>query len=151
MIPADRPAGAAGWCHLPQFPVLLKASCSWCTGPPCLDQQLPSGWYSWSSRPSELGPDANNTRTHTQPCVFHQAGSTRFESDFFYLSTGDVDGCYQVSRMGIKSSDAASHGRTHQVFVDVQLHQVSRLALQHLHTHRCDGLQVYASTLGPVP
>lgn len=150
-VPLDRPAVAAGWCHLPQFPVRLKASCSWCTGPPRLDQQLPSGWYSWSSRLSELGPDAINTHTLVIAWCF----SPNWEHRRLYLSTGDVDGCYQVSCMGIKSSDAAGHGRAHQVFVDVQLHQISRLALQHLHihthTHRYVGLCVYGSTLGLEP
>lgn len=53
---------------------------------------------------------------------------------FFNLSTGDVDGRHYVSRVSVKPSDAASHGRAHQVLVDVQRHQIGRAALQHLRT-----------------
>ena len=50
-----------------------------------------------------------------------------------YLSTGDVDRCYDVCSVSIKASDAAGHGRAHQVLVDVQLHQSGCAAFQHLH------------------
>lgn len=49
-----------------------------------------------------------------------------------YLPAGDVDGCHDVGCVRVKAPDAAGHGRAHQVLVDVQLHQFSRAALQHL-------------------
>lgn len=51
---------------------------------------------------------------------------------FFYLTTRDVDGCYDVGSVSIKAPDATRHGRAHQIFVDVKLHQISRTAFQHL-------------------
>lgn len=50
--------------------------------------------------------------------------------------------------MSVEASDAASHGRAHQVFVDVQGHQVSRAALQHLPTHGSVGFHVSVFTSG---
>lgn len=49
-----------------------------------------------------------------------------------YLPAGDVDGRHDVGSVGVKAPDAAGHGRAHQVLVDVQFHQFSRVALQHL-------------------
>ena len=40
-----------------------------------------------------------------------------------HLSTRDVNGCDDVSCLGIEASYAAGHGGSHQVLTDVQLHQ----------------------------
>lgn len=50
-----------------------------------------------------------------------------------YLSTGDVDSCYNVGSVSVEAPDAARHGRAHQVLVNVELHQSSRTTFQHLH------------------
>lgn len=38
-----------------------------------------------------------------------------------HLSTGNVDGSYNVCCVGIEATDAPSHGRAHQIFINVDL------------------------------
>lgn len=49
-----------------------------------------------------------------------------------YLSTGDVDGHYDVCSVSIEAPYAAGHGWAHQVLADVQIHQSCCTALQDL-------------------
>lgn len=49
-----------------------------------------------------------------------------------YLSTGDIDGCYQVSCVSVKPANAAGHGWANQVFIDVHVHQSFCCGLQNL-------------------
>lgn len=53
-----------------------------------------------------------------------------------YLSTRNVDGCYNVGSMSIKAPYTTSHCRAHQVLVDVKFYQISRAAFQHLYIHK---------------
>lgn len=43
--------------------------------------------------------------------------------EVLHLSTGDVDGSHQVGSVCVISTNAARHGRAHQVLADVDLHQ----------------------------
>lgn len=55
-----------------------------------------------------------------------------------HLSTGDVNGRYDVCRMSVEPPDASGHRWTHQILTDVQLHQSRCAALQHLQTQSTD-------------
>lgn len=117
-VPGGKLVGQAGWFRPLQCRALWRAWCSWCKGLPLSGLKPPSGWCSYCCSLTGQGPDV-----HTYRYAITSGMQWKWaEIECYYLSTGNVYGCYQVSCMCVKSTDAASHGRAHQVFIYVHLH-----------------------------
>jgi len=68
-IPGGRLVARAGWCLLLQCPVLWRALCNWCTGPPLLVLMAPWVWCSYCWPLPELDPGGHVFRVI---CIYNR-------------------------------------------------------------------------------